>query len=108
MIEGPKKKQPSRREKKDNETRDSKHNFSGTNNGEMTNQWMGAINKRKDTLSAIYVRASGVKPKPSDSDIDGGSENGRADIESETEDSGNDSEEGEDGEGSKGSEDASE
>ena len=87
---------------------DLKHNFSGTNNGKMTNQWMGAINKRKDTLSAIYMCASGVKPKPSDSDIDNGSENRHADIESETEDNSNDSEEDEDGEGSKGSKDASE
>lgn len=83
MIESSKKKQPN-----NNETRNAKFDFSATNNGTPTNLWMGAIKQKRSALPAIYdtvLTAAGVK-KQSDSEINGGPENDRADIESETDD----------------------
>jgi len=84
LIES-KKKQPSHN---DNETRNAKLDFSATNNGITTNHWMGAIKQKSSALPDIYdrvLKAAGVK-KQSDSEMNGGPDNDRADIESETED----------------------
>ena len=61
-----------------------KLNFSSTNNWSVTRQWMEAIEKKGDTLSAVYKHAlvaagSRLKQPDEGSDLD----NDRANIESE-------------------------
>ena len=87
LIAGPKKKRTSHGQNGNTEIRDARLDFSAANNEKMTCNWMGAIKKKEDVLPAIYqcaLTAAGVGAKQLDDDMDSSSENGHADIESET------------------------
>ena len=95
LIAGPKKKQMSHGQNGNTEIWDARLDFSAANNEKMIHDWMGAIKEKDDVLPAIYqhaLTAAGVGAKQLDDDMDSSSENGHADIESETDTPENDKE----------------
>ena len=90
MIDDPKKKSASHKENKNKGTCNARLNFSATNNGKMTCDWMEAIKKKDGVVPKIYdhvLRTVGYTAKQSDDDMPRTSANDRADIESETDES---------------------
>ena len=91
LIEDTRKKPTSHGDKnKNKEACDARLDFSATNNGKMTRDWMVGIKKKVDILPDIYQRAlmaAGITAKQLNNDMDSDFENDRANIESETDDS---------------------
>jgi hypothetical protein len=90
LIEDPKKKSMSHKENKNKGTHNARLDFSATNNGKMTCDWMDAIRKKDGIVPKIYdrvLKAAGYAAKQSDDDMPHISVNDCADVESETDES---------------------